>query len=421
MPGEGSGIETDQAEQGAIATKLSLISPPFHLEWQGHRLPLASVFYSRFGCNVLMLSYRGYGLSTGSPSESGIRIDAQVALDFIKKHPILKSTLVVLYGQSIGGAVSLDLASRNPKAIHALILENTWVHFSRVELSKRLFIFFLFLILFPPLKSIFTASYLFQPWYLTLYLQLDLSLSFARRFGHLLNPFYEFLQPLQFYSWVAGRMNWFHLLIWINFMLFVRVRGKFGRVFKMERIVSISSKFERSKTPTLLPFPLATFQISNSLLSLFFFFSDDTCIKPGYFEAISSFLLSQVVPYTSGVTLPSMSSAYSSSNDARSAEIMQNLSSRGPRRRTRSASSASSSGSAHGLERPSDAVLASAAAAAGFSSGSGSSYRPQSPEEDWIEMNAEEASEGGQRRATGELWPPPLFPLQFSVLGLSFF
>jgi len=32
MPGEGSGIETDQAEQGAIATKLSLISPPFHLE-----------------------------------------------------------------------------------------------------------------------------------------------------------------------------------------------------------------------------------------------------------------------------------------------------------------------------------------------------------------------------------------------------
>lgn len=100
-------------------------SPPFYSFSQGHRLPLASVFYTRFGCNILMLSYRGYGLSTGSPSETGIRIDAQVALDFIKKHPLLKSTLIVLYGQSIGGAVSIDLASRNKSSIHALILENT--------------------------------------------------------------------------------------------------------------------------------------------------------------------------------------------------------------------------------------------------------------------------------------------------------
>lgn len=33
----------------------------------------------------------------------------------------------VLYGQSIGGAVSIDLASRNPSAIDALILENTFL------------------------------------------------------------------------------------------------------------------------------------------------------------------------------------------------------------------------------------------------------------------------------------------------------
>ncbi|KAG6889557.1 hypothetical protein C0995_016684 [Termitomyces sp. Mi166 len=32
----------------------------------------------------------------------------------------------ILYGQSIGGAVSIDLASRNPTKIHALILENTF-------------------------------------------------------------------------------------------------------------------------------------------------------------------------------------------------------------------------------------------------------------------------------------------------------
>ena len=37
----------------------------------GHRIPLAKIFYMRMRCNVFMLSYRGYGLSDGSPSEKG--------------------------------------------------------------------------------------------------------------------------------------------------------------------------------------------------------------------------------------------------------------------------------------------------------------------------------------------------------------
>lgn len=51
-----------------------------------------------------------YGRSTGSPSEKGLRIDAQTALDYVKKHPLLKDTKVVIYGQSIGGCVSIALA-----------------------------------------------------------------------------------------------------------------------------------------------------------------------------------------------------------------------------------------------------------------------------------------------------------------------
>lgn len=92
----------------------------------GHRLPLARLFYDQMRCNVFMLSYRGYGLSEGSPSEKGLRMDAQAALDFVLEHPLLKETPILLYGQSIGGAVAIDLASRNPDAIHALILENTF-------------------------------------------------------------------------------------------------------------------------------------------------------------------------------------------------------------------------------------------------------------------------------------------------------
>ncbi|KAH9476116.1 Protein bem46 [Psilocybe cubensis] len=92
----------------------------------GHRIPLAGIFYRKMRCNVLMMCYRGYGHSDGSPSEKGLRIDAQTALDYLTSNPVLKQTAIVLYGQSIGGAVAIDLASRNPDKICALILENTF-------------------------------------------------------------------------------------------------------------------------------------------------------------------------------------------------------------------------------------------------------------------------------------------------------
>ncbi|PWY96875.1 alpha/beta-hydrolase [Testicularia cyperi] len=93
----------------------------------GHRLPIAAVFFKRFGCNVVMLSYRGYGFSSGSPSERGIKIDTQTTLDFIRAHPSLSPTVLVAYGQSIGGAIAIDLAARNPASVHALLLENTFL------------------------------------------------------------------------------------------------------------------------------------------------------------------------------------------------------------------------------------------------------------------------------------------------------
>jgi len=91
----------------------------------GHRLPIAKVFWESVGCNVMMLSYRGYGKSEGSPSEKGLRIDAQTALDYVTNHPILGKTKIIVYGQSIGGCVCIDVASRNPSTVSAMIIENT--------------------------------------------------------------------------------------------------------------------------------------------------------------------------------------------------------------------------------------------------------------------------------------------------------
>jgi pimeloyl-ACP methyl ester carboxylesterase len=68
----------------------------------GHRLPIGRVLTNDVNCTVLMLEYRGYGLSTGTPNEEGLVIDAQTGLDYIRSRDDLKNNKVVVFGQSIG-------------------------------------------------------------------------------------------------------------------------------------------------------------------------------------------------------------------------------------------------------------------------------------------------------------------------------
>ncbi|KAH9019497.1 Alpha/Beta hydrolase protein [Lactarius hengduanensis] len=99
----------------------------------GHRIPLGKIFFGKMRCNVIMLSYRGHlWHSEGTPSEKGLQTDAQTVLDYVRAHPILSKTRIILYGQSIGGAVSIDLAYRNPDAITALVIENTFMSLPRL-------------------------------------------------------------------------------------------------------------------------------------------------------------------------------------------------------------------------------------------------------------------------------------------------
>ncbi|TVY88582.1 Protein bem46, partial [Lachnellula willkommii] len=95
----------------------------------GHRVPIARMFVKRMGCNVFMLEYRGYGLSTGSPDEVGLMIDAQTAYDYLRRRAETRNNDIVVFGQSLGGAVSIQLAAKNQhdERFSGLVLENTFL------------------------------------------------------------------------------------------------------------------------------------------------------------------------------------------------------------------------------------------------------------------------------------------------------
>lgn len=95
----------------------------------GHRVPIARMFVQRMGCNVFMLEYRGYGLSTGSPDESGLMIDAQTGYEYLRQRAETRDHDIVVFGQSLGGAVSVQLVAKNQndKRLVGLVLENTFL------------------------------------------------------------------------------------------------------------------------------------------------------------------------------------------------------------------------------------------------------------------------------------------------------
>ena len=68
------------------------------------------------GCNVFVPDFEGYGMSGGSPSEAGFYATATAAWEYLRARPGIDRAKVVVMGWSIGSAVAIDLASREPAA-----------------------------------------------------------------------------------------------------------------------------------------------------------------------------------------------------------------------------------------------------------------------------------------------------------------
>ena len=78
---------------------------------RGYRAPLAEAL-SRSGLAVLLIDYRGYGDNAGSPSEAGLRRDADAAAAYLIDQRGYPPGALVYFGESLGAAVAVDLATR---------------------------------------------------------------------------------------------------------------------------------------------------------------------------------------------------------------------------------------------------------------------------------------------------------------------
>jgi len=88
-----------------------------------YRLELLEMFH-RHGFSTFIYDYRGYGKSGGRPGEKGLYRDVEAAWHYLVDEQGYRPEQIILYGRSLGGAVSAHLAKQVKPA--ALILDSAF-------------------------------------------------------------------------------------------------------------------------------------------------------------------------------------------------------------------------------------------------------------------------------------------------------
>jgi uncharacterized protein len=109
-----------------------------------HRLDLVQPFL-RKGLSVFLVDYRGFGKSSGRPSETGLYQDGIAAWSYLVEKERIAPERIMLHGHSIGAAVAIEVALQ--KRVRGLVIESAFT--STKDMAKTMALFALFSPVFP--------------------------------------------------------------------------------------------------------------------------------------------------------------------------------------------------------------------------------------------------------------------------------
>ena len=93
--------------------------------------------FENFDLNFLIIAWRGFSGNSGKPNEKGLYDDAKSAVNWLKSIGI-KEEKIILYGESLGTAVAIEIAQN--KKFAGIVLESSFT--SMVEMGKKYYSFF---------------------------------------------------------------------------------------------------------------------------------------------------------------------------------------------------------------------------------------------------------------------------------------
>ncbi|MBT3294350.1 MAG: alpha/beta fold hydrolase [Verrucomicrobia bacterium] len=91
--------------------------------------------FHELGLNVLIIDYRGYGRSSGKPTEKGTRLDAEAAWTYLTGELAIPPERIIIFGRSLGGAVAVSLAATHNPAL--LVVESSFT--STMDMGQQMF------------------------------------------------------------------------------------------------------------------------------------------------------------------------------------------------------------------------------------------------------------------------------------------
>jgi len=99
-----------------------------------HRLDSINFFYN-LGLSCFIFDYRGYGNSSGKPTEEGTYLDAAAAYKWLTEQKKIPTDNIIIFGRSLGGSIAAQLASKTEA--RALIIESSFT--SYVDTGKKFY------------------------------------------------------------------------------------------------------------------------------------------------------------------------------------------------------------------------------------------------------------------------------------------